>query len=158
MTDVITDLALEWLETERDESKPFVLMVQHKAPHREWMPGPDHLHDMEGVDLPEPATLFDDYSGRGRASTMQEMTIKDHLRPMDLKLAMPEWMMRMTPEERAAWDKAYETRNEAFRALDLAGAAQGGQLRVRQVLQIANLSRTHRRRRRRAQLLGRRRR
>ena len=121
-TDVITDLALEWLETERDESTPFVLMVQHKAPHREWMPGPDHLHDMEGVDLPEPATLFDDYSGRGRASTMQEMTIKDHLRPMDLKLAMPEWMMRMTPEERAAWDKAYEPRNEAFRALDLAGA------------------------------------
>ena len=105
-TDVITDLALEWLETERDESKPFVLMVQHKAPHREWMPGPDHLHDMEGVELPEPATLFDDYSGRGRASTMQEMTIKDHLRPMDLKLKMPEWMMRMTPEERATWDKA----------------------------------------------------
>ena len=96
-------------------------MVQHKAPHREWMPGPDHLEDMVDIDLPEPATLFDDYSGRGSASTMQEMTIKDHLRPMDLKLEMPDWMMRMTPEERAAWDAAYEPRNEAFRALELTG-------------------------------------
>ena len=76
---------------------------------------------MVDIDLPEPATLFDDYSGRGSASTMQEMTIKDHLRPMDLKLEMPDWMMRMTPEERAAWDAAYEPRNEAFRALELTG-------------------------------------
>ncbi len=120
-TDVITDLAVDWLEDGRDRSKPFVLMVQHKAPHREWMPGPDHLEDMVGIDLPEPATLFDDYSGRGSASTMQEMTIKDHLRPMDLKLEMPDWMMRMTPEQRAAWDAAYEPRNEAFRALELTG-------------------------------------
>ena len=121
-TDVITDLSLEWLENQRDRGKPFVLMVQHKAPHREWMPGPAHLHDMEGVDLPEPDTLFDDHSGRGRASTMQEMTIRDHLRPMDLKLEMPDWMMRMTPEERAAWDAAYEPRNKAFRELGLTGA------------------------------------
>ena len=120
-TDVITDLALKWLRDERDQSKPFVLMVQHKAPHREWMPGPDHLEDMVGIELPEPPTLFDDYSGRGRASTMQEMTIKDHLRPMDLKLEMPDWMMRMSPEERTAWNDAYEPRNKAFRALDLTG-------------------------------------
>ena len=38
VTDVITDLAVEWLEEQRDKSKPFFLMVHQKAPHREWEP------------------------------------------------------------------------------------------------------------------------
>ena len=33
-TDIITDLALDWLKEERDDDKPFMLMFQHKAPHR----------------------------------------------------------------------------------------------------------------------------
>ncbi|WP_309722352.1 hypothetical protein [Armatimonas sp.] len=36
-TDVITDLSLAWLE-KRDKTKPFFFAVQHKAPHREWIP------------------------------------------------------------------------------------------------------------------------
>ena len=71
--------------------------------------------------FPSPDTLFDDYAGRGTASTMQEMTIRDHLSKADLKLEMPEWMMRMTEEERATWDAAYRPRNEAFEAMDLEG-------------------------------------
>ena len=120
-TEVITDLAVDWLEEERDPEKPFVLMVQHKAPHRNWMPGGAHIDDLVDSDLPEPDTLFDDYAGRGTASTMQEMTIRDHLSKADLKLEMPEWMMRMTEEERATWDAAYRPRNEAFEAMDLEG-------------------------------------
>src|SRR5438874_2083425 len=34
VTDVITDLSLDWLK-KRDPNKPFLLMCQHKAPHRE---------------------------------------------------------------------------------------------------------------------------
>ncbi|MDA1266735.1 MAG: sulfatase-like hydrolase/transferase, partial [Planctomycetota bacterium] len=37
-TEVITDLALDWLAEGRDEDKPFLLMYQHKAPHRNWQP------------------------------------------------------------------------------------------------------------------------
>ena len=40
-TDVVTDPgAVEWLTrtTREIAAKPFVLMVQHKAPHRNWMP------------------------------------------------------------------------------------------------------------------------
>jgi arylsulfatase A-like enzyme len=96
-------------------------MVQHTAPHRNWMPGGAHIDDLVDSDLPEPDTLFDDYAGRGTASTMQEMTIRDHLSKADLKLEMPEWMMRMTEEERATWDAAYRPRNEAFEAMDLEG-------------------------------------
>ncbi len=33
VTDIITDVSLDWLK-ERDKSKPFLLMCQHKAPHR----------------------------------------------------------------------------------------------------------------------------
>ena len=38
VTDIITDKALDWLKNDRDKDKPFVLMCQHKAPHRNWVP------------------------------------------------------------------------------------------------------------------------
>ena len=37
-------------------------MVQHKAPHRSWQPGPNHLTMYHDVTIPEPPTLFDDYA------------------------------------------------------------------------------------------------
>ena len=43
VTDIIHDKALNWLESMRDQERPFMLMIQNKAPHREWEPGPDHL-------------------------------------------------------------------------------------------------------------------
>ncbi|MBP8273667.1 MAG: sulfatase-like hydrolase/transferase, partial [Acidobacteria bacterium] len=36
-TDLIGDSAIAWLRN-RDTTKPFLLMCQHKAPHRPWMP------------------------------------------------------------------------------------------------------------------------
>ena len=38
-TSVITELALSQLE-KRGDGKPFVMLVHHKAPHRNWMPDP----------------------------------------------------------------------------------------------------------------------
>ncbi len=84
-TDLITDFSLEWLKN-RDKSKPFLLMAQHKAPHREWSPPIRHLgHDGDRT-YPEPETLFDDYSGRGKAEHDQDMTIAATMTPHDLKL------------------------------------------------------------------------
>src|SRR5262245_39640651 len=71
-TDLITDQSLDWLQNQRDKSKPFMLFCQHKAPHREWEPGPDHLTDYDTVTIPEPPTLFDDYSGRASGAKKQE--------------------------------------------------------------------------------------
>jgi len=134
VTDIITDLSLDWLEKGRDPSRPFLLMCQHKAPHRNWMPGPDHLHDFEEEEIPEPETLFDDYSGRASPASGQEMSIARHFFPAyDLKITPPDpeneadannWAAaseRMTPAQRAAWDNAYDPRNEAFRAASLQG-------------------------------------
>ena len=79
VTDVITDLALDWLSEGRDPEKPFLLMYQHKAPHREWLPSQDHMDTFMDAPLPEPETLFDDYAGRGRAAAEAEMRITDHM-------------------------------------------------------------------------------
>lgn len=117
-TDIITDLALDWLKEKRDVSKPFLLMYQHKAPHRNWQPGPEYLNMYDDVEIPEPDTLFDDYSGRGSAAKQQEMTVARHLTPDDLKLTPPR---NLTPEQLKKWNAAYEPKNEAFRNANLSG-------------------------------------
>ena len=117
-TDLITDLTLDWLKG-RDASKPFLVMCQHKAPHREWEPALRHLgHDNDRV-YPEPATLFDDYAGRGLAERDADMTIEKTMNNKDLKLVAP---AQLTPEQRKAWDAYYEPRNEEFRQAKLSGA------------------------------------
>jgi len=119
VTDVLTDRALRWLREERDPDRPFLLMLQHKAPHRNWQPGPRELDLLEDVELPEPPTLFDDWGGRGPAAADQAMTIARHLTEGDLKLVPPRGL---EPEQLAVWHAAYEPRNAAFRAAGLEGA------------------------------------
>ncbi len=118
-TDLITDFSLDWLK-KRDKSKPFLLMCQQKAPHREWSPALRHLGHDHDRRYPEPETLFDDYAGRGKAESDQDMTIAKTMTPADLKLNPP---ARLSPEQRKVWDAYYEPRNAAFRAAKLEGKA-----------------------------------
>ncbi len=119
-TDLITDRALAWLEHGRDPERPFLLMYQHKAPHREWAPGPEQLDLYEAGDLPEPPTLFDDWVGRSSAARTQEMTIARDLTERDLKLVPPS---NLTDGQRARWDAAYAPRNEELATAGLEGEA-----------------------------------
>ncbi len=119
-TDIITDLALNWLKQDRDPTKPFLLMYQHKAPHREWAPSPAYFDLYEDVEIPEPANLFDDYSGRGTAARTQDMSIEKTMTPRDLKLTPPPYL---NAEQLEVWNRAYEPRNQAFREANLEGAA-----------------------------------
>jgi arylsulfatase A-like enzyme len=117
VTDIITDLSLDWLRG-RDRSRPFLLMCQHKAPHREWEPPLRLLgHDKDRT-YPEPPTLFDDYSGRGPAEHRQDMMIARTMNDKDLKLTPPP---QLTAEQKRAWDAYYGPRNEAFRKADPKG-------------------------------------
>jgi arylsulfatase A-like enzyme len=116
-TDIVTDVSLEWLKS-RDKSKPFLLMAQHKAPHREWAPALRHLGFDKDRVYPEPATLFDDYSGRGIAEHDQDMTLEKTFTARDAKLDPPPGM---TEEQRKVWDEYYGPRNEKFRAANLTG-------------------------------------
>lgn len=119
-TDVITDVTLDFLEAKWDRSKPFFVMYHHKAPHRNWQPGPKHLDKYKDVTLPEPVNLFDDYSGRGTAARVQEMTIARHLTPHDLKLTPQK---ELNEQQREAWDAAYGPENKAFEEAKLEGEA-----------------------------------
>lgn len=66
-TDLITDYALEWLK-DRPANKPFALFLHHKAPHGKWEPAKRHLNFLENVEIPEPDSLWEDYSHRSEAS------------------------------------------------------------------------------------------
>lgn len=140
VTDITTNIALDWMKKERNSAKPFLLMLQHKAPHRPWQPGPEHLTMYDDVEIPEPATLFDDYQGRTTAAAKTAMTIDHDFYGMyDLKL--PEatfktapWELgpykRMNADQKAKWDAAYGPKNKKF--LD---AMKAGQLTEKQIVQ-----------------------
>jgi len=116
-TDLITDFTVDWLQN-RDTARPFLLMMQHKAPHRNWQPALRHLGHDHDRRYPEPDTLFDDYRGRGKAEREQDMTIAKTMNASDLKLNAPR---QLTDEQRKVWDAYYEPRNEAFRQANLQG-------------------------------------
>ncbi len=119
-TDLITDESIEWLE-HRDPDRPFLLLSQHKAPHRSWEPPLRNLDLFADSTIPEPPTLFDDWSHRSSAHTYAHMSIARDLWPGDLHLEeIPDMF---TPGQRAAWDSAYTPRNRAFRAAHLEGDA-----------------------------------
>ena len=116
-TDIITDRTIDWLE-QRDPDKPFFLMSQHKAPHGRWEPALRHLEFLDDVDVPEPPTLFDDYSGRSKAAAGHKMGIADHMGDHRL---MFKYSSKHTPEQLAAFDAYYKPRNEAFLQANLEG-------------------------------------
>ena len=99
VTDLITDFALDWLG-QRDEERPFCLMVHHKAPHRHWEPDEKHAHMYDDIDIPEPQTFNDDYTNRASAAEAATMRIERDLIAEDLKQPVPEGL---TPAEEKSW-------------------------------------------------------
>ena len=128
-TDLTTEKSLKWLK-DRDKSKPFFLMCQHKAPHRTFSPATRHLGSLDKVKIPEPKTLFDDYADRSRLLASNEMEIDRHMTwAYDLKVRneeldgvkLPEFRNygtpeynRMTPEQKKKWDAHFGPKNKAF--------------------------------------------
>jgi len=136
-TDLVTDLAIEWMEANKDDG-PFLLMCQHKAPHRNWMPPQRHLDLYDDVEIPEPATLFDRWLDNASPARAQEMTVEGELNLVyDLFVEPgPDWdpkagravdgsgfrnLSRMTATQRRDWDAAFASENALFRAAKLEG-------------------------------------
>ncbi|WP_353777268.1 sulfatase/phosphatase domain-containing protein [Winogradskyella sp. 3972H.M.0a.05] len=134
VTDVITDKAIHYLDSLRDTNKPFMLMYNHKAPHRQWWPSMHDLEDFKYKKIPVPETLFDEYKTKSNASAEAEMRIADHMAlTMDNKIApeilekldyeeflgwysssYTERFNRLTKEEQEQWLKVYGPINEDF--------------------------------------------
>lgn len=104
---IVGDIALDWLRNGRDKSKPFLLMYQFKAPHRQWQPGPEYVGRYQGVKIPEPRNLLDDFRWRGSAARFQDMTIRHTMTRMDLKLDDPNGFAFWLPEQKTAWNAYY---------------------------------------------------
>jgi arylsulfatase A-like enzyme len=140
-TDVVTDLAVEWLKEGREAGKPFMLMVQHKAPHRNWMPSPRHLDLYDDIDIPEPNTLFDKWHDNAPPARFQELEIDRHMHlNFDLFVDLvadfdgdalkgrydrSAWrnMQRMTPQQLKVWRDHYGPKDEAFHKANLTADA-----------------------------------
>ena len=95
VTDIITDLTIDWFEKKRDESKPFLMMYLHKAPHRAWWPSPEKFEEFYNKTFPEPETLFDDYSNRASAASSAEMNILKHMHLMQDNKVYPKTIEEM---------------------------------------------------------------
>ncbi len=125
-TTVVTDLAIETLEQRIPSDQPFCLLVQHKAPHRNWMPDTSYLALGE-KEYPIPDNLFDEYNNR-QAAAEQDLSIDRMFMSGDMKLppdrvvetgtgggpegfdAVRNWRNlygRFNDDQRAAWDAYY---------------------------------------------------
>jgi arylsulfatase A-like enzyme len=134
-TDITTDLTLRWLKEERKPDQPFVLMMHHKAPHRNFMPAIRHVQKYIGIEFPVPTNYFDHYDGRPAAAA-QEMTIaRDMYEGHDLKMTKADgsrdlrfnpWTEdfdRMTDAQREAYFGALQPANDAMNRADLSERA-----------------------------------
>ena len=88
VTDLITDDCLDWLGG-RDRERPFMLLCHHKAPHRTWEPSREHFTMYDDVEIPEPATMFDDHATRAAVVQTMRMRLMDLDPIIDLKATVP---------------------------------------------------------------------
>ena len=108
VTESVVSKSIDWLEKDRDKDKPFMLMVQHKAPHRFWLPPVHLLDEYVAKEYPEPKNLFDDYKGRGTPAQTQDMTLRV---TMDLALdnkMVPFRQDRMNEDQKKKWNEVYD--------------------------------------------------
>ena len=136
-TDLTTDHALDFIE-HRDPSKPFCLLLHHKAPHRNWQANLKYLGMYDDVEFPMPENFYDDYATRGSAVRTQKMSVTRDMRweqdfkvPEMLDLNNPDSqdsynalmgeINRMTPEQRSAWGRYYFPRNRRLLEAQLKG-------------------------------------
>ena len=134
VSDLITEATLDWLKNDRDPDKPFCLLYHHKAPHRDWEPAERHYREFTQRTFREPATLFDDYEGRGTAAKTAEMNLLKHMNWAGDSKLYPEtieelgiktsnWDIRVfnmvteryNEKQKAAWDDVYGPMNEEFK-------------------------------------------
>lgn len=128
-TNVIEDVTENWLNT-RDTTKPFCLVIGHKATHRTWLPDTTDLGRFDKVKFPLPHDFYDKYVNR-KAAKIQDMTIaKTMIMGYDLKMFADEQeeskestIKRMNTAQRARMDAYYKPIYEDLKAKKLTGNA-----------------------------------
>lgn len=113
-TEIITEKAIQWMDSIKSDAQPFMLFLGHKSPHRPWQPGPNEIGMYEGVTIPEPESLFDTYTGNRTVAAMNFMSISEAMKlEQDLKITSgPQG--GFTSKQQKTWDSIYGPINEKF--------------------------------------------
>src|SRR5690606_37408016 len=126
VTNIITDKSEKWLD-ERDASKPFCLIIGHKATHRTWLPDTADMGLYDNEKFPLPKNFYDSYEGR-KAAAVQEMSIdKDMVMGYDLKMLSYEEAQkegsvnRMNAAQKKKFDEYYKPIHADLKARNLSG-------------------------------------
>ena len=126
--DLVTQKGLTWLKQAADSKKPFMAMVQYKAPHRNWAPAFRHINMFDDVNMPEPEPLFYNYENRSSVLKEHAMGIQDHMSwgndmKMQGKNLFPSHFTggpgngqfnRLSDQDKKTFISAYEDENKQF--------------------------------------------
>lgn len=136
-TDITTDKALAFIDEHKGDDKPFCLMLHYKAVHRNWMSDSAHMDMYEDKVFPVPDNFFDTYDGR-LAAAAQEMSIDkdmdlvndnkmlhDSIRTRLREAYIHGELARMTPAQRALWDRHYGAIIDSFYSRYASGELSG---------------------------------
>lgn len=126
VSNLVEGFSEEWLNN-RDSTKPFCLVIGHKAVHRTWLPDIQDLGRYDKVNFPLPANFYDDYKNRN-AAAVQDMTIsKTMLMDYDLKMKMNDsaklGFARLNPAQRKIIEPYYQKIEDDLKARNLSGNA-----------------------------------
>jgi arylsulfatase A-like enzyme len=77
VSDLITDDALAFLEGAG--TGPWLLVYQHKGPHRPFTPAPRHARLFDDIQIPHPSTYYDNYATRRLAAEAKDMRFEESL-------------------------------------------------------------------------------
>lgn len=127
VSDIITNLSEDWL-AQRDTSKPFCLIIGHKATHRVWIPDLNDLGMFDKTTFPLPGNFYDDYNNR-YAAAHQDMNIANTMRlGYDLKVLPDTGFGKgsytgMDSLQRAKFDAYYKPIEQNFQSKNLIGKA-----------------------------------
>jgi arylsulfatase A-like enzyme len=109
-TNITTDSALAWLDRVKDSTKPFLMLLHYKAPHRSWITDKKYENMYPDVEMPYPKTFNDDYKTREKTAGDAWMTM-DYLNHYDMKLSPPE---ELRGEELQKWYSYGNLKGEAW--------------------------------------------
>ena len=97
ITDILTDKTVNWLKNKREQNKPFVLNLWHKAVHEKHLPAPRHKGLYKGDRLPKPPFDTHKETFEGKPQWQRKKTFgakwKNHL-PIPNKLEELKWPIR----------------------------------------------------------------
>ena len=110
VTDIITDMTLDWLES-YDGDQPFFLCCQHKAPH-DFYEYKQRYEDLyREIEFDEPPTLFEDEAVQGEISRRYGSTVSERWEPRNMvTMLQRDWYPNGGPMDFAGLDADGRTR------------------------------------------------